>query len=593
MRIEHSSLNNRKMNVGGWSTSMGDLMDDPRRKSNCCALTCCGVFLYDRTRYLVTGNRPNWRLRRIIYVFVPLALLLAIFFAGIFHIDEGVDDSDAVAQVVVLLQIAFVVYLVFLCIYNGREHGDLRQAVHQKLRESKRGEGGDDDDDTGEPSPDDFVMLRKPVGCCSCYPVDVVVVEGNCCGMCATGQEDRELELVLQKEGNAEALHIDYITFQPYSDYYPKIQELQSSGGGSSFRNHFSALSELSQKILRYAAYVIALVCATYLLLPSPDNHGVIKIAITLGVWAQPCVILYFVWWKYHRFDISLDAIVKYFATGYITGVFQAGLVESLLIIPYSLFSIVVLLIEVGNETDDMVTIAQDTFTNTGFMAQLLKDNLGVNAVIIFGFSFGVVALVEEMVKYYCFWTVEMPEQLDAPNQSKKSQANYITIGMVSAALGFASKENMQYVFQSQDVKEELLTFFLRSILAVHPVCAAIQSVGIVNRDVMGDPSWSLGRSLLPAIVLHGLFDFAELIVAYYLVIDELDVGELLDPTIAEANTETLVIGQIVQQAGVGAVVMVGGLVYYAWIARQQRKCLGLADEDDAEMTSLELNPIA
>jgi hypothetical protein len=46
----------------------------------------------------------------------------------------------------------------------------------------------------------------------------------------------------------------------------------------------------------------------------------------------------------------------------------------------------------------------------------------------------------------------------------------------------------------------------MRSMLPVHPVAAAIQSIGIIRRDIEGEGD--LGRALLPAILLHGVFDF-------------------------------------------------------------------------------------
>jgi len=615
---------------------MGGLVDDPSRKSNCCALTCCGVFLYDRTNYVVTGNRPNWKQRRILYLLVPFVLLMASAIAATAQ-TLCVDPSDGsqcqTDNSPLILQFVLVLYLILLCAFGHRKHANLRQVVHQKMR-------GDDNDPL--PMPDEIALVAKPTGCCSCYGYDVVLVDddddgngngngdGNnashedpdtiplpgsgdlstwlfkawssvccgrflncwcqCCGMCAIGQEDRELELLLRREDKEEALRIDYITFQPYSEYFPGIHRLQTSGD-ESLKNHYASLSSLSKKILRYALYVVAI--TSFLFLVEANAHAGMKIAVSLGVWAQPCVILYFVWWRNNRSDISLDAVVKYFASGYVIGVFQAMLVEMLLLIPYSIFLIHTLLNESGKGPHD-----QAYWEDHENLALTLKRHIGINSFYIFVFCFGIAAFAEELVKYYCFWTVETPEQIHTSNKSKASQTNYITIGMVSAALGFACKENYKYVFQSKDVGVVLVTFLLRSLLAIHPVCAAIQSIGIAKRDVLGDGSWSMGRSLFPAIMLHGTYDFVQIILAYHQVIDQLEGATHVEtiapsssaPSSAVAGPTTISFTQVGGQFGVGSIFMVSGLVYYFYNARQLRKLFALSD--DMETTSLELNAI-
>ncbi|VEU39026.1 unnamed protein product [Pseudo-nitzschia multistriata] len=530
--------------------------------------------------------------------------------------DDFDDNCTSGGLIVFFLELFFVGYLIFLCCLGGKNHGVLRQAVHQKMRDQQL--GGSEEQQT----PTDISTNRKPLGCCSCYPYDVVlsVNEGDdpddaddsrgskgmaspdlstclfrawssfccgalcqcwcqCCGMCAIGQEDRELELILEKDGNSAALHIDYITFQPYSEYFPAIRDLQNSREGS-FAKHRLALSDLSKRILRYAAFIVLLYCALFIV--SQEHYG-IKIGVALGVWAQPCVVLYFVWWRWNRFDISLDAVIKYFASGYLIGMFQALIVETIIFIPYAAFMAIGIAIEIRGEVGQD-TVAPATyltyFSDGKNTAQMMKDYWGLNAIFMFVLAFVIAALVEEIVKYYCYWTLETPEQVGDRQKSKLSQANYITIGMVSAALGFACKENMQYVFQSKNVRDEILTLVLRSILAVHPVCAAIQSLGVVKRDIQGDPSSSLGRILFPAILLHGLFDFVELLLSYFFAIDMLNTKGTLDSNEGVVTT-----------VGVGVIFMIVGLTYYFCRARQQRNELALSDFSEGT-SSLELNPI-
>lgn len=54
----------------------------------------------------------------------------------------------------------------------------------------------------------------------------------------------------------------------------------------------------------------------------------------------------------------------------------------------------------------------------------------------------------------------------------------------------------------------EIGVLLLRSLFPVHPIAAAIQSIGVIRRDLEGDTSVGLGRIILPAVLLHGSFDF-------------------------------------------------------------------------------------
>ena len=55
-----------------------------------------------------------------------------------------------------------------------------------------------------------------------------------------------------------------------------------------------------------------------------------------------------------------------------------------------------------------------------------------------------------------------------------------------------------------------------RSALPVHSICAAIQSIGVVRRDVEQDADYKIGWALFPAVMLHGMFDFALLAIAFF-----------------------------------------------------------------------------
>jgi len=81
--------------------------------------------------------------------------------------------------------------------------------------------------------------------------------------------------------------------------------------------------------------------------------------------------------------------------------------------------------------------------------------------------------------------------------------------------------ENILYVFgygskmlnSTPTWQTEIIILGIRTIFPVHPLCAAIQSIGICRRDLEEDKSYQLGRAILPALLLHGFFDFFAMII--------------------------------------------------------------------------------
>jgi len=69
--------------------------------------------------------------------------------------------------------------------------------------------------------------------------------------------------------------------------------------------------------------------------------------------------------------------------------------------------------------------------------------------------SFVVAALVEEIAKYFAFWSLEHPDFLEISSsnrrtrlqRSRESYGAAITVAMVAAATGFACCEDIGYVF--------------------------------------------------------------------------------------------------------------------------------------------------
>ena len=553
----------------------------------------------------------DWKWRFIVFLAIPYALYLALNFLSALIVSEcdpsDVECQQGYGQIVLLIDLLLIGFCIFACVWGGNRRSKQRQLIYEKILQHR---GLPAENNQSQRHRDQLFEDKVAAKCCGFYGTDEKLYEENgvddsyetdpdfsilsskkpdlstclfqtwskvccgvvcdcwcqCCGMCAIAQEDRELEYMLRKDGKLpEAIQIDYVTFQPFVEYYPAIQELQTSRTNRDFRSHFRALSRLSQILLKCAVvyFALHLVIDIYL-------GQMFKSVIRVGVLAQATIFLYFVYWQWSRFDISLDSIIKYFASGFIIGSFQAILVETMMMI--IIFPIGILLLPhkediVTEQTDDGISQGDDIVNNdeqTGAqLSKLISEDIGYFTLVIAIFSFVVAAFVEELVKYYCYWTVETPEQ-QLGQRSKITEARYITVAMVAAALGFACQENMGYVLQSQDVKTEAFTLILRSLLPVHPLCAAIQSIGIVERDIEGNPTSLLGRCILPAILLHGFFDFA--VIEYSLL--------SFDPT-RQQTTPSMSFSTVLPDLVLGFAFVVTGIAWYVVKAREQRQRLG------------------
>ena len=149
-------------------------------------------------------------------------------------------------------------------------------------------------------------FLSNMFWCCGCWC--------QCCGACAIAQEEREVNRLTRYEQQ----EIDYITFQPYSEYFPSIQALRENQITSPWK-HLQATSELSRKILTNVVGVL-IVLILFALSDIDSNftwENLIILLLTLG---QAFFIEYLVHWRWNRFNLSFDSVAKYF--GEMTGPF-------------------------------------------------------------------------------------------------------------------------------------------------------------------------------------------------------------------------------------------------------------------------------
>ena len=378
--------------------------------------------------------------------------------------------------------------------------------------------------------------------CCKCWV--------QCLSVCALAQEAREMRLLLPPRYQ----RIDYITHQPFSEYQKDVNELRRGWMGkkrkkSGLLPHINALSRLSRYILFTAGGTLLVIMFTLFFNPRaafswPD------VVLLVATFVQSFLVLYIVHWIFHKSDLSLDAVIKFFAAGFVIAVpsavfFEGVIVNMILISAWTVY-------EIGH------SLIGESFAE--WMASNYKW------VWVLGELFNayiVAAVTEELCKYYTFRSVEHPDLIFLTGLDRKSHDNHtvdggltpypfashqvsdlnrnnsfastqksredklkkilpsantleefhedendvrtyrqkaaaVTTGMISVAVGLACAENMMYVFllggakgssaaeHRGDIYEEWIVLLFRSVFPIHALAAALQSTNMVRKFVEG-----------------------------------------------------------------------------------------------------------
>ena len=269
--------------------------------------------------------------------------------------------------------------------------------------------------------------------------------------------------------------------------------------------------------------------------------------------------------------DLSLDAVIKYFACGFFICTSSAIVYEWLVSKVAQKF--IVLVNRLGDEGLELFEDHSHPLTNGDHDFDTRYNNehplwyqLTMATFSAFVNAFFVAGLTEEICKYLCFWMVEHPDlesqnkvmlahrceteqrhseksdhKVDtettgllvsqeqqqsasspSPSDPEQQQVVYapfaplasigeaITVAMITVALGFACAENLLYIFvyTSPGLSAEIDTLYVRCLFPIHPMTAALQSIEVCRRDLEKDKSVGIGRILGPAWLLHGAFDF-------------------------------------------------------------------------------------
>ena len=330
------------------------------------------------------------------------------------------------------------------------------------------------------------------------------------------------------------------------------------------------------------------------------------QVLVLFAVFAQPILVLYYLYWKPLRTTVAIDYIIKLFAVGFFMTTMQAVVIEELLQVLLLLIVSPVLADAVGlakneqfgdqggagssSSTSASVSassydtrllsnigrrltsgsssgstssqllhqLLQETYTtlfdpnananangdpnfsssgNDGGAADpvsnlpkldipaLIRENWGLTLVACFIMAFLVAAGVEETLKNFIVRCYRFGAPLKDPYT--------ITMFFLAGALGFATSENLSYVFNSNDgsspidgtsqVVGELTVLLLRVLMPVHLFCAVLQAANVSEIVSGKTPDLSLWRVLLPAIILHGFFDFSLFLLAIFAFAEGID----------------------------------------------------------------------
>eukprot|EP00957_Ditylum_brightwellii_P076219 5793859-Ditylum_brightwellii.AAC.1 len=172
---------------------------------------------------------------------------------------------------------------------------------------------------------------------------------------------------------------------------------------------------------------IIFLAALTLYACTNIDHHFTLpNMVLVFATLFQSFFILYFVHWNWHRFDLSLDTVIKCFASGFVFSTSTAIVVEILVsFVVYfvtGLLGVIALVFEVGNlDMSDPQT----------FIPALIRENAWLGVLAMFLNAFVVAATTEELSKYFGWFMVETPESLDEKDLNDMMEgADYIPSDM-------------------------------------------------------------------------------------------------------------------------------------------------------------------
>ena len=279
-------------------TSLWEMFREPQSsKTDACAVFCCGVYLWQRNQDILMRERRKDEesadgddsfpssicstiAKRPLDILFLLLLAVAI---TIWSFDTNNLLSN-IGSVAVCLLILLATWKVFR-FQQARKRFRRQLAITEYYRRQNS------DNPEDESGPDLAVFLEEHKQEIHGQYED----EGNCtrpCGMCAIAQESRHLREVIPTTIRPGLWQRDYITMQPWMEYYPSILRLRLSNQFHCIP-HFKALSRLSRRLLISGASVLLFVTLMFLLPVRFPKWQLIIVSLCVAKWALEIILAF------------------------------------------------------------------------------------------------------------------------------------------------------------------------------------------------------------------------------------------------------------------------------------------------------------
>ena len=416
---------------------------------DCCALSCCGIFQSDYNRFLLHKRRPPTFLNRLCqHGVIPLVFFWAAGYAAVF-----IENKQTRTFVCTALLSITVFWIVGSCLQSTYRRNKMRRDVRRRVRHGADFKGIDMDE----------IDLKKEDGACGvhrmcgCYQIDNIgqtnATEGSrnrsalcsrlsraytalCCGkllsrqlqvlgVCALAQEARELDSMIPESER----RFDYVTFQSYVEYFNEIRKLRVEKNGRLW-SHFSALSDLSKGLIKILLWVTTLLLV-FAVVIAPQSFELAHFYVFLCTLAQGFLVLYLVHWHWNRFDLSIDAVVKYFACGFVICTSSAvffELAESvfmLILMKFLMFILPPVEMEDNGEYGfsffdfSPFDVYGEASASKSYKEAFSRKYPYISVFFLFINAYIVAAMVEELCKYFGYKIVEHPDFMSEEDLQK------------------------------------------------------------------------------------------------------------------------------------------------------------------------------
>eukprot|EP01040_Poterioochromonas_malhamensis_P009825 gene9826-10669_t len=413
-----------------------------------------------------------------------------------------------------------------------------------------------------------------------------------CCACCAIAQEARESLTAPRNK------RLDYCSAQDLAEIAPAANELfhdveQGPVANSVERRSIHKLSVTSQNIVIVLGVLSLGLVGLFLLVST------LAAVILLLIFLQPLILLYFLWRSRRNFA-QLDYVIKMFFVGFFISTIQSILLEEILKKLVTLLGLLLFFLTssytLSSPLSDATSSSSSSAAFSAMLGQLsptrgsflyeadsshvslftaytsyntsydtashplsprinlassnstsfnpdeiprdlLAHNLWLVLFVLFLMTFVVMAGVEESMKHFAVRCCRFATPLKDPH--------VVLVYLVAAALGFATAENLEYVFGvhvspipgTSRFWGEFAVLRTRLLMPIHLICAVLQAAQMAQVVLGIAPQLNLGKVLLPAIVLHGSFEYFPLAIgaiqyAFDLELIALDVISMVIPIV-------------------------------------------------------------